>query len=100
MWYLFGLFHLYFYFDMAQAQQQNAIVLPPLLVPFNPVWGNAEAIKLGRQIELVKADLADVTPRKIRQIPEHSQTAVFGGREETGNASFGSVSLVRQGMLF
>ena len=31
---------------------------------------------------------------------EHGQTAVFGGKEETGNASFGSVSLVRQGMLF
>ena len=62
---------------MAQAQQQNAVVLPPLPVPFDPVWGNAEAIKLGRQIERVKADLADVTPRKIKQIPQNTVKLQF-----------------------
>ena len=53
------------------AAAQQGIVLPPLPVPFNPVWANAEVIRLTREIEKFEPKIQDVMPRMIRLWPRN-----------------------------
>ena len=57
--------------------QQQQVVLPPLPVPFNSMWGHQELFKVRRELDQVKAKIADPRPCMIRKRPQFDAWKTF-----------------------
>ena len=57
--------------------QQQQVVLPPLPVPFSSTWGHQELFKVRRELEKVKAKIADPRPCMIRKRPQFDARKMF-----------------------